>query len=158
MNEPTPSTKYRLGEVYCLAAGSSPLCTFGSYLSSFSSFHATTEWAMLCRLADSVSPVCSDHHSFIVCQELLQVCRSRSLAAQSDRGIKSLPSLIYLGIHTRYIASAMPQLVLREATKCFKPCMCLADGTGGVELARAFHTGRVWTELLDFRMCGSRQR
>lgn len=109
---------------------------------------------MLCRLADSVSSACSDH-LFIVYQKLLQACRSRSLAAQSDRGIKSL--LIYHGIHTSYIASAIPQLVLREANKHFIPCMCLADETRGVEFARAFRTGRVWTELLVSRMCGSRQ-
>lgn len=142
--------------MYCLVVGSPPLRTFSSYLSTFLSFQAT-RWAMLCRLADGVSPACSDYHYFIVYHKLPQVCRFRSLAAQSDQGIKSRPSLIYLRTHTSYIASAIPQLVLREATKYFIPCMCHADGTGRVKLTRAFHTGRVWTEPLVSRMCGSRQ-
>lgn len=119
MDEPMPSTKYRLGEMYCLAAGSSLLFTFGPYCSSLSSLQAIIRWAMLCRLADSVSTVCSDRHYLIVNKNSLQLCCSQSPAAQSDRGIKSLPSLICLGIHTSYIASAIPQLVLREATKHF---------------------------------------
>jgi hypothetical protein len=113
---------------------------------------------MFCRLADSVSPACSDYRFFNIYEKVLQVCRSWSLVAQLDQNMKSLPSLIYLGTHTSDTASAIPQLVLREATKYFIPCMCLAGGTGGVELARAFHAGRVWTGLLVSRMCGSRQR
>lgn len=157
MNEPTPSTKYRLGEVYSLAAGTSPLFAFGSYCSSSFSFQAITRWAMLCRLAGSVATVCSEHHYLIVYQSLLQVCCSRSPVGQSDQGIKSLPSLICLGIRNSYITSTITQLVLREATKHFILPMHVPRRWGWGEW-NWHHTGRVWTELLDSRMCGSPQR
>lgn len=132
---------YRLGVVYYLSAPFLVLDHFGpcTYKRPLFPFEPSIRSTLAIWLA--VLQLRAQGYQLHT-RNSLRMRHIRSLAAQSEQSIKVLP---YFSWH--------PHL-LHYYEYCYK---CHTNVTGVEELTRAFHAGRVSTELLAFRMCDSRQ-